>query len=429
LVTTLVLSKANVLDESGGFTGPRDIVITDGRIDAVERNASAPDGSISVDFSDLWVMPGVFDCHLHVAASSLDAMELMRTPITQWTLEAAQNLRRTLEGGVTFVRDAAGADAGIREAIERGYVPGPHLQVATVALCQVGGHVDGFLPGPGFEISADYVVPDYPGRPPYLVDSPDEMRKTVRTVLRAGADWIKLCTTGGVLSAHDEGDVPELTLEEIEVAVFEARRKGKGVMSHAFGGEGLDNAVRAGVRTIEHGLFLTEEQAARMAESGSWLVPTLAVVRDIIRWAEEGLLPPYAARKALALKPRIGNAVRIAREYGVKIALGTDYVHRDEHGRNLEELHLMHEAGLSVEETLLAATIRGAELCGVADRYGRIAPGYIFDAVVVDEDPSRLSMFADPGAVTGVFKGGEPVVRHPRLAGLHLLNDHVDVLT
>lgn len=414
-MSSFVLRGANALDESGGFTGPVDIAVAEGRVVAVEPRVSPADAP-SVDFADLWVLPGVFDCHDHVALSSLDALELLRTPVTQWTLEAAQNLGRTLEGGVTFVRDAAGADAGMREAIERGYVQGPRLQVSVVAVSQTGGHLDGFLPGPGAEISADYVIPDYPGRPPYRVDGVDEMRRAVRTILRSGADWIKLCTTGGVLSAHDDGDVAELTLEEIQVAVFEAERKGKGVMVHAFGGEGLDNAVQAGVRSVEHGIYLSDEQATRMAASGCWLVPTLAILRDVILWAEAGLLPAYAVRKALALKERIGGAVRIAREHGVSIALGTDYVSREQHGRNLEEITLLHEAGLTTEEALLAATIRGAELCGVAQDYGRVAPGYVFDAIVLDEDPGDLTLFARSDCVKGVFKNGVPVVAHPRIA-------------
>jgi imidazolonepropionase-like amidohydrolase len=413
-MNAFVLHGANVLDRAGEFSGPLDIGVVDGAVIEVGANVSLRD-AVSIDFSDLFVMPGVFDCHLHIAASSLDAMELMRTPITQWALEAGQNIRRTLECGVTFVRDAAGADAGMREAVERGFTPGPRLQVAVVALSQTGGHVDGFLPGPGFEISADYVMPDYPGRPPYLVDGVEGMRRTVREVLRAGADWIKLCTTGGVLSAHDEGDAAEFTSEEIEVAVFEGARKRKHVMVHAFGGDGIDNAVRAGVRSVEHGIFLTEEQAGLMAERGCFLVPTLAILRDVIAWAEAGLVPDYAIRKALDLKPRIGSAVRIAREAGVKIALGTDYVERNQHGRNLEEILLMHQAGLTPTEALVAATAAGAELCGVDDRLGRIAPGYLFDAIVLDRDPSDLTIFAEPGSVTGVFKGGVPAVVHPRL--------------
>jgi imidazolonepropionase-like amidohydrolase len=418
LTEAYVLRELSVLDESGGFGAPEDVLVEDSRIVAVGPRLAARDDAEEIDCSGLWLLPGIVDCHSHVAVSSLDPLERLRTPITQWALEAAQNARRVLECGVTLLRDPGGADAGSRDAIAAGYVQGPRLQVAVVTLCQTGGHADGYLPGAAVECSADYVA-SFPGRPPYLVDGVEEMRKTVRRLLRAGADWIKLCTTGGVLSPHDEGDMPELTPEEIGVAVFEAARKGKGVMAHAFGGEGLDNAVRAGVRSIEHGIFLTEEQAELMASRDCFLVPTLFVVREVIAWAEQGgVMPPYAEKKALALRERLGNAVEIARAHNVKFALGSDFVRRELHGRNLAEIPLLHEAGLSVEETLLAATRNGAELLGVVDRLGRIAPGYIFDAILLDEDPGDLSLFARPGAVTGVFKQGRPVVPHPRLEGL-----------
>jgi len=343
-------------------------------------------------------------------------MELLNAPITRWTLEAASALKRTLECGVTFVRDALGADAGIRDGVDRGLVPGPRLQISVVGLCETGGHLDGFLRGAGIERSADSVLPEYPGRPPFIVDGVDEMRVAVRRVLRAGADWIKVFSTGGIASPFDDADHPQFTLEEVSVAVTEAARKGKGVMTHAFGGTGLDEAIEAGVRSIEHGLFLSEEQAAAMADRGTWLVPTLAVLRDAYRWADEGLLPAYHVEKMEAIKPRIGNAVRIAHESGVKLALGTDFVERSQHGRNLEEMVLMHEAGLPAADTLLAATIGGAELCGVDHLYGRIAPGYVFDAILLDEDPSDISAFGRQGSVTGVFKGGDAAVVHPRFA-------------
>lgn len=360
-------------------------------------------------------MPGIFDCHTHTAISSIDPLEVLRTPVTQWVLEAVGNLRRVIEAGVTFVRDPGGADAGIRTAIEHGLVSGPRLQVAVVMLCQTGGHGDGYLSGSGNESSADYLA-SFPGRPPYLVDGEDEMRKTVRAVLRSGADWIKICTTGGIISPHDDGNMPEFSPEEIAVAVYEAGKRGKGVMAHAFGGEGLTNAVQAGVRSIEHGVFLTEAQAAEMADRGCFLIPTLFVLREVVEWAERGgILPAYADRKALSLKPRLGEAVAVAQESKVKIALGSDFVRRDLHGRNLAEIPLLHQAGISVEETLLAATINGAELLGVADRYGRIASGYVFDAIVVDSDPGDLSVFERQDAVSGVFKAGVPIVRHPRL--------------
>ena len=412
---TFVLRGANVLDESGGFDGPLDIVVRDGTVEAIEANAAA-DGATDYDFSGLFVMPGVFDCHEHVAMSSLDGMESLRTPITRWALEAAANAKRVLEAGVTFMRDPGGADPGIRDSVAAGHVPGPRMQVAIVLIAQTGGHIDGYLPGPGIEITSSYFIPDYPGRPPYLVDSPDRMREVVRSVLRAGADWIKLCTTGGVMSPTDEPHIPELTYEEIAVATFEAARKGKYVMTHANAGEGIDNAVKAGVRSVEHGLWLSEEQATTMAASNCWLVPTLAIQYEVIALAEQGLIPEYSARKALELKPILGEALRVARAAGVKIALGTDYISRDQHGKNLIELVHMREAGLSPEECLLAATISGAELCGVEETYGRIAPGYVFDAIVLDDDPGDLSIFRQPDAVRGVFKGGDAVVRHERLA-------------
>src|SRR5919204_1488018 len=160
-------------------------------------------------------------------------------------------------------------------------------------------------------------------------------------------------TTGRLVSETDEPLVPELTREEIGVAVFEAARKGKPVAAHAYGGDGLTNAVEAGVRSIEHGGFLTEEQAALMAARGCFLVPTLSAMRDCLRWAEEGALTPTQCRKILDFGLDMGACVRLAKEYGVPLASGTDYISREQHGKNLEELTLMHEAGLTVEETLL----------------------------------------------------------------------------
>ena len=244
------------------------------------------------------------------------------------------------------------------------------------------------------------------------------MRRVVRANLRAGADWIKLATTGGLVSEHDLPLVAELTPEEIAVAVEEASRKGKHVSAHAYGGPGLTNAVRAGVRSIEHGGFLTEEQASLMAQSGCFLVPTLSAMRDVLRWAEEGSLTPTQCKKILEFGLDIGACVRLAKEHGVKLASGTDYISRTQHGGNLEEIRLMHEAGLAVEEALLVATAGGAELCGVDHRLGRISEGYSFDAIVLDRDPGDLSEFGKAGVVSGVFKNGVPVIPHPRLGNV-----------
>jgi imidazolonepropionase-like amidohydrolase len=414
---SFVLREPYVLDESGGFSGPVDVVVRDGWIAEVVEGARAEDLP-SVDFAGVWLLPGVFDCHDHLTASSLDAMELLRMPVSQWALTTARNMRLTLECGVTYVRDAGGADAGMRAAVRQGDVPGPELAISVMALSETGGHLDGFLPGPGLEIAADYVIPDYLGRPPYRVDGPEEMRRVVRENLRAGADWIKLCTTGGILSPFDDALEPQFTPEEIEMAVFEAGRRGKSVMVHAFGGEGLDNSVAAGVRSVEHGVFLTEAQADAMAKAGCFLVPTLAVLEDVVAWGRRGMMPPYAIEKAKMLEAVLGDAVKVARAHGVRMATGTDFIEREQHGGNLRELSLMRRAGLSPEETLLAATTVGAELCGVADRLGRIAAGYRFDAIVLEQDPGDLSLFESRDSVKAVFQSGAAVVPYERLAAL-----------
>ena len=411
---THCLREVNVLDESGSFVGPVDVLVEDGRLAKVGKALAARD-VVSSDFSGLWVMPGVFDCHDHVAMSTVSTEEILAMPVTTWVLESARNVRATLDAGVTFVRDLSGADRGLRDAIASGLTAGPTLQISVTLICQTGGHGDVYLSGAGLERTH---IPAYPGRPPYLADGPDEMRRVVRANLRAGADWIKLATTGGLVSEHDLPLVPELTPEEIAVAVDEASRKGKHVSAHAYGGPGLTNAVRAGARSIEHGGFLTEEQASLMAQSGCFLVPTLSAMRDVLRWAEEGSLTPTQCKKILEFGLDIGACVRLAKEYGIKLASGTDYISRTQHGGNLEEIRLMHEAGLTVEEALLAATAGGAELCGVGDRLGRIAEGYAFDAIVLDRDPGDLSGFAEAGVVSGVFKDGVPAVPHPRLGSV-----------
>lgn len=411
MTASFTLREAHVLDRAGSFVGPYDVRVEDGRIAAVGRDV--PGNGPSVDFSGLWLMPGVFDCHDHVAFSTVDMTEVLSTPVTEWALESAANARATLEAGVTFVRDLCGADRGLRDGIAAGHVPGPKLEIAVVLICQTGGHGDAYLRGAGLEAT---LTPDYPGRPQYVVDGADSMRHAVRAVLRAGADWIKLATTGGLVSEHDQPLVAELTPEEIGVAVFEAGRKGKPVAAHAYGGDGLTNAVIGGVRSIEHGGFLTEEQAALMAQRGCFLVPTLSAMRDCLRWAEEGVLTPTQCKKILDLGLDLGSCVGIAKEYGVPLASGTDYISREQHGKNLEELALMHQAGLTVEEALLAATAGGAELCGLAGDYGRIEPGFVFDAIVLERDPGDLSCLAEPGVVTGVFQAGRPVLQHPRVA-------------
>jgi len=410
------LHEIHALDRSGGFAGPLDVSVVDGVITGLGRNLAPDPGQPVIDGQGLWLLPGIFDCHLHTGLASYDALELLNTPISRRILQTAQVLRRTVEAGVTFVRDAGITDAGVRDAVADGLIPGPTLQVCVVALGATGGHGDGFLAGPGRDCPVDYSLPDYPGRPPYVVDGPEEMRKAVRTVLRAGADWIKLLATGGVLSAGDGEFEPELTDEEIAVAITEAGRRRKPVMVHALGGPAIASAVTAGARSIEHGVFLTESDAALMAARGCALVPTLAIYHRLAEQARAGTLTGPRASRALAVGQHLGESIAIARAAGVTIALGSDFGHRDDHGSNLEEVALLHKAGLTLGEALLAATRSGAELCGVGHRLGRLEPGYEFDAVLLDADPCDLQTYTSRTSVTGVFKRGVALVRQPRLA-------------
>lgn len=413
-MSAFTLRRVRVLDELGGFTDPLDVRVEDGLITAIEVNLPVDADVPDQDFEGTWLLPGIVDAHVHAVTHTTDTMELLRTALSYRVAESLSALRRTLHAGVTTVRDAGGLDAGVRDAVAAELAEGPRIQVSVVPLSQTGGHGDGFLAGPGLELSIDYMMPDYPGRPHHLADGVDEVRQRVRQNIRAGADWIKLMVTGGVMAAGGGHFDQQFTAEEVAVAVHEGARRGVPVMAHALGGLGLATAIDAGVRSIEHGVWLTEADAARMAERGITLVPTLTAYRRLADAAEAGELPAAVAERARAVGAVLGEAVRIARAAGVRVALGSDFAHRRDHGHNLREIALLHRAGLSVEEALLAATRAGAELCGLDAEVGRLAVGYRFDAVVLDEDPGDLSLFERSDAVRGVFRDGRPVRPHPR---------------
>ena len=416
------LRNVHLMDAGGEFGRAIDVAVHDGSIAEIGVGlpiATTPD----IDLAGVFVMPGVVDTHLHAVTHSFDGWEQLSTPYSYRIAETLSALRHTLAAGVTLVRDAGGLDVGVRDAVAAGLSPGPELQVSVVPLSRTGGHGDALLPGVGWELPTDGMLPAYPGRPPHVADGPDEVRRVVRSILRSGADWIKIMATGGVLSAAvgSSGGVSfpvEFTTQELETAVGEATMRGKPVMVHALGGDAIAVAVRAGARSIEHGLGLTESDAALMAAHGATLVPTLGIYAHLAdRATVPGGLPEPARSRALEAGARLGQAVRIARAAGVRIALGTDFAHREMHGDNLSEITHLVQAGLSLPEALLAATANGADLCGLGSTTGRLAPGYRFDAVLMDAEPTAAA-FSDRSFVTGVVQAGRAVLAHPRWPAL-----------
>ncbi|MGH8918865.1 MAG: metal-dependent hydrolase family protein, partial [Acidimicrobiales bacterium] len=332
--------------------------------------------------------------------SEIGLLPRVQKPFSYQFYEAARNLWATLKLGITTVRDAAGADLGIKQAVDDGLIPGPRLQIAIGLISPTGGHGDGWMP-------SGHCVPlslPHPGRPDSKADGPDEMRRVARTLLRAGADVLKVCTTGGVLSPRDDPRHSQFTLEELDVLVTEAEMQGRAVMAHAQGAEGIKNAVRAGIRSIEHGIYLDDEAIELMLVNGTWLVPTLVAPVNVIRAAEQGAsLPDTVVQKAKEVVVAHSDSVRRAVAAGVRVAMGTDSG-VGPHGTNLEELELMRSCGMSPADVLVASTSSAARLLGLDGELGRLAPGHRADLVVVAGDAYDFPALA--GNVREVWQDG-----------------------
>jgi imidazolonepropionase-like amidohydrolase len=400
-MTRTVFRGARVFDGTGSDPAPADVVVEDGRIVDV---GSGLDGDDSVELEGRTILPGMFDCHTHVTLSHVDLWRSAQQPFSLAFYEAARNLAATLRIGITSIRDAGGADLGIRQAVDDGLIAGPRMQISLIMLSQTGGHGDDWYPS-GAEIPL--MIP-HPGRPSGLVDGPDEIRHKVRELVRMGADVIKVATTGGVLSPRDDPRHAHFRPVELETLVEEATAAGIFVMAHAQGGDGIKNAVRAGIRSIDHGIFLDDEAIELMKARATWFVPTLVAPQGVIDAADAGVpLPPAVVDKARAVIDIHRSAFRKAVEAGVRIAMGTDSGVTP-HGRNLRELALMAEGGMSPAAVLEATTRSAAQLLGVDGERGTIEAGKLADLAVVVGDPYD---FRDLGErVESVWKAGLRVV-------------------
>ncbi len=375
----LLLRGGTVFDGTGSSPAPADVVVEDGRVVEVGPGL---DGDVGIDVAGCAVLPGFFDCHVHVTSSGVDVMERLTRPFSYQFYEAARNLEATLATGVTTVRDAGGADLGIQQAVVDGLVAGPRMMIAVNIIGQTGGHTDGWFPS-GYDVPLGL---PHPGRPAAVADGVDELRRVVRSLLRAGAQVIKICTTGGVLSPRDDPRHTQFSPAEIEVVVAEAAAAGCEVMAHAQGAAGVKNAVRAGVRSIEHGIYLDDEAIELMLANQTWLVPTLVAPRAVLTAADKGVqLPEAVVDKAREVAEVHMASVRAAVAADVPVAMGTDSG-VGPHGSNLEELPLLRECGMTPAQVLVGATSGAARLCGMQDLTGRVAPGLLADLVVLEGD-------------------------------------------
>ncbi|MDQ3127094.1 MAG: amidohydrolase family protein [Chloroflexota bacterium] len=400
-MTRTVLRGGHVFDGTGRDPEIADVAMENGRIVGVSTGL---DGDVEVDVRERTILPGLFDCHTHVCISNVDLWGHVQAPFSRQFYEAAKNLQKTLAIGITSVRDAGGADLGIKEAVADGSIAGPRLQISIIMLSQTGGHGDDWYPS-GAQVP--FMGP-HPGRPSGLVDGVDEVRRKVRELHRAGADVIKVATSGGVLSARDDPRHAHLRPAELDALVEEATAAGMFVMAHAQGADGIKNAVRAGIRSIEHGIYLDDEAIELMLRRGTWFVPTLVAPQGVIDAFDAGVsLPPAVVDKARMVIDIHRSAFRRAVEAGVRIAMGTDSGVTP-HGRNLRELQLMADGGMAPAAVLEATTRSAAELLGVDDDLGTIEEGKLADLVVLGGDPFD---FADYGErVEQVWQGGVRVV-------------------
>ncbi len=383
-MTRILFAGGMVFDGTGAASSSADVLVEDGLIIEVGSGLDADD---IVDCSGATVMPGLIDSHVHVLFSGVNVLRMMQTPFSYPFFEAVHNLRTTLETGITNVRDAGGADLGVAQALRDGLIAGPRVQISISMVSQTGGHGDGWQP-------CGSIMPllvSHPGSPSTVVDGADSMRRVVRELVRAGADVIKVATSGGVLSPRDDPRHGHFRDAEIAVLVEEATAAGLFVMAHAQATDGIKVAIRNGVRSIEHGIYLDDEAIEMMLDAGTWLVPTLSAPRAVLSMADSGVpMPAAVISKARMVLEAHEDSVRRAIAAGVKIAMGTDSG-VGPHGDNLGELGLMADLGMTPVQTWQASTGSAAELLGIQDEFGTLEPGKRADVLVLEGSASDLA--------------------------------------
>jgi imidazolonepropionase-like amidohydrolase len=391
---TTVIRAARMFDgKSGQITSPGVVVVTDGKIAATGANASVPAGAEVVDLGDATLLPGFIDAHTHLTMSDTydyrkNFMEQLQQSVAEIAIASTVNARKTLLAGFTTVRDVGSPsaldvsqlDVGLRNSIRKGTVIGPRMLVAVHAIGATGGHCD---EGAGFRQGL------FPETTPSLgvVNGPDEARKAVRIAHKYGADVIKTCATGGVMSPTDAVDTPQLTQAELDALVDEAHALRLKTAAHAHGAEGAKRAIRAGIDSIEHGTFLDDEALDMMKARGTYLVPTLMAHIGLVERmaADPNGVPPAIQAKARAAIAALEDMMHRAIAKGVKIALGTDAAVYP-HGRNAGEFYQLVRMGMKPADALRTVA-NAANLLGWGDRLGTLEAGKLADVVAVPGNP------------------------------------------
>ena len=378
---TLVLMGASLIDGTGAEPARgRAVVVEGGRIASVVDEGRAPRGR-RIDLSGCTLLPGLINCHVHLClGAEADPVRVLKDePVALTALKALLRARQTVDAGVTTVRDLGGreyAELAVRRAVAEGLFPGPRILAAGRPVCMTGGHGS------------------WLGRE---ADGPDDARKAVREQLKAGADVIKLIATGGVMTPGVEPGSPQLTLEEMRAAIEEARKAGRLAAAHAQGASGIADAIEAGITTIEHGIFLTDEIIASMKRKGVFLVPTLAAPAAISTGGLAAGIPDFMVRKSDAVIPHHIASFQRAAKAGVRIAAGADSgTPLNIHGSLLPELELMVKYGMTPLEAIRSATSVAAEALGLGGETGRVEPGYAADLLAVARQPGeRIGALGD----------------------------------
>jgi len=407
---TIAFVGGRLIDGTGNSPIERSVVVVEGsKIIGVGERGSVdiPANVKVVDVSGKTVMPGLIDAHVHLAGLSTGEkvnyqLWSLKTPPALKLLHAVANAKKALDSGITSLRNMARDEneVSLRDAIDQGVLTGPRIVTTAGGVGMTAGHGDLFTP------------PIIPRRPGATADGPDECRKAVRERVRWRADFIKICTTGGVMSEGDESWWRNYTLEEIEAITDEAHALGRLVAAHAQGTEGIKNALKGGVDTIEHGCYLDDEAIRMMIEKKAILVPTLAIVNKIIKHGKELGIPEYGLRKSAIVYESHVNSVKMAYEKGVEIATGTDTSGNIcRFGDNAVELELLCSCGMSPMESIVAATKTASKALGREDQIGTLEVGKFADLIVVDGNPLEdIAILQDKNRIRMVVKNGEIVV-------------------